>query len=231
VQAGEADDGELEPPVPPGLLDLSGPTLAAAEFLRIDGDLLAAAAVRSADMRDDDNSQAELAAWMEGLPAAEKGELLLQVAQGEGMQVQSILRRRFRVERSAGDAAFTAGKRTAGELREAAAAQRAARERAAAEKLAAERARKAQAAAENYGKRLDDLALRQEQAWQQVNALIVTKRPRDYDQAVDLLNDLRALSQRDGHDSNFTARLRQLREQHFRQASLLQRLDRAGLHP
>ncbi len=40
AQAGELDDGDPEPPVPPGLGQLSASLKSLAEFLRIDGDLL-----------------------------------------------------------------------------------------------------------------------------------------------------------------------------------------------
>lgn len=44
VQGDRVANGEREPPVPPGLDRLSAPLVALIEFLRIDGDLLAAAA-------------------------------------------------------------------------------------------------------------------------------------------------------------------------------------------
>lgn len=52
---------------------------------------------------------------------------------------------------------------------------------------------------------------------------------RDYDQAVTLLADLRALAKRDGTTEAFTARLLELREQHQRKPSLMARFDKAGL--
>src|SRR4051812_27506567 len=48
VQSDEVDEDATEPPVPPGLAKLSAPLARLAEFLRIDEDLLAAAAERSA---------------------------------------------------------------------------------------------------------------------------------------------------------------------------------------
>ena len=44
VQSREVGDGDVEPPVPAGLAELSGPLQAVADFLRLDQDLLAAAA-------------------------------------------------------------------------------------------------------------------------------------------------------------------------------------------
>jgi uncharacterized Zn finger protein len=76
---------------------------------------------------------------------------------------------------------------------------------------------------------LDGLAGRETGLWQRVDALIETKRPADYDQAVRLLKDLHDLGARSGRDAGFDARLSQLRERHARKPSLLSRLDQAGL--
>lgn len=59
--------------------------------------------------------------------------------------------------------------------------------------------------------------------------MIETKRPREYDAAVALLADLKALADRDGDTGTFRQRMRLLRERHARKPSLLDRLDRAGL--
>ena len=62
-----------------------------------------------------------------------------------------------------------------------------------------------------------------------MEALIETKRPRDYDVAVTLLRDLQALADRQGNRAAFTKRLLELRGRHQRKPSLLDRLDKAGL--
>jgi hypothetical protein len=229
VQAEEADDEEAEPPLPPGLRTLSAPLRAAADFLRLDEDLLMAAAAASAEVQPVAESAGELARWIEDLPAAEKDALLLQAARGEGSQVQAVLHRRFRAERSPGSVPADPGTRTARELRDAAAARREERERAAAERKAQEQARQARAAAAAREQRLDALALREEQAWQHVDSLIGTKKPREYDEAVAILLDLQALAERGGNAEAFSQRFRQLREQHLRKPSLIQRFDSAGL--
>lgn len=53
VQADDVDDDAMEPPVPPGLAELTSAQQAMIEFLRIDVDLVAAAAMASATMTDD----------------------------------------------------------------------------------------------------------------------------------------------------------------------------------
>ncbi len=112
VQAEEVGDEEAEPPVPPGLRALSAPLRAVADFLRLDEDLLTAAAAASAEVQTVAESAGELARWIEDLPGAEKDALLLQAARGEGSQVQAVLQRRFRAERSPGSTPSDAGTRT-----------------------------------------------------------------------------------------------------------------------
>ncbi len=229
VQAEEVGDEEAEPPLPPGLRTLSAPLRAVADFLRLDEDLLMAAATARAEVQTVAESAGELARWIEDLPGAEKDALLLQAVRGEGSQVQAVLQRRFRAERSPGSTPADAGTRTAGELRDAATARREERERVAAERKAEDLARQARAAAAAREQRLDALALREEQAWQHVDSLIGTKKPREYDEAVAVLLDLQALAERDGNGNAFSQRFRQLREQHLRKPSLIQRFDNAGL--
>src|SRR5712691_1955651 len=94
-----------------------------------------------------------------------------------------------------------------------------------------EAGRQARAAAAAREQRLDALALREEKAWQQVDSLIDTRKPREYDEAVAILLDLRALAERAGDGNAFSQRFRQLREQHLRKPSLIQRFDKAGLGP
>lgn len=229
VQAEEVGDEEAEPPLPPGLRTLSAPLRAVADFLRLDEDLLAAAATASAEVQTVAESAGELGRWIEDLPGAEKDALLLQAARGEGGQVQAVLQRRFRAERFPGSTPADPGTRTAGELRDAAAARREERERVAAERRTQELARQARAAAAAREQRLDALALREEPAWQHVDSLIGTKKPREYDEAVAILLDLQALAERGGNGSAFSQRFRQLREQHLRKPSLIQRFENAGL--
>jgi hypothetical protein len=71
------------------------------------------------------------------------------------------------------------------------------------------------------------LAKREREAWRQVDALIATKRPRDYDAAVTLLSDLREMSGRKGRAGPFGQRIDELRAAHAAKPSLLARLRRA----
>jgi hypothetical protein len=90
----------------------------------------------------------------------------------------------------------------------------------------AKREREARATRERY---LTDLAKREHQTWQLVDALVDTKRPGDYDAAVQLLSDLRDMSGRKGRETVFTQRIAALREAHEKKLSLLTRLTKVGL--
>jgi hypothetical protein len=89
----DADD-DLEPPVPPGLGNLTAAQRALADFLRLDSDLLATAARTSAPLAEITEDPDELADWVTRLPDAEKNQLLQRVVQGEAAQVQMELRHR-----------------------------------------------------------------------------------------------------------------------------------------
>jgi hypothetical protein len=227
VQARELDEDEVEPPVPPGLDALSGPLSSLADFLRLDQDLLAAAAEASGKLAAQAPSEADLAQWVKGLPEADKDAILMRLLGGDEAYLRTELLRRFHGE--PGSPAGAGGDRTVGQLLAAAEEQSAQRRRLAEQRAAAERARREQQAAAAREQRLRGLAAEGEQAWQRVTAMIDTKRPKEYDAAVALLGDLKALAERGGGTAAFTQRVRQLRAEHIRKPSLLDRLDRAQL--
>ncbi|GIF09945.1 hypothetical protein [Actinoplanes siamensis] len=184
MQNRELDDGELEPPVPAGLAKLSGPLRALADFLRLDPDLLEAAATASRPMIEVAPSAAVLRRWVKDLPVADKDEVLLRLLRGDAGLLRSELLRRFHgaaAEVPAGEV------RTAGELLAAAEDRWAVRQQQLREREAAERRRREEAAAAAREERLDELARDPVRTWNQVDELIATKRPKDYDAAVALL--------------------------------------------
>jgi hypothetical protein len=62
-----------------------------------------------------------------------------------------------------------------------------------------------------------------------VDTLIEARKPAEYDQAVRLLEDLKASWIRSGTVDAFRQRVRHLRSRHVKTVSLLERLARAGL--
>jgi hypothetical protein len=136
--------------------------------------------------------------------------------------------RRYRVEHPT-DTPTTVARRTAGDLLAAAETIRTGRERRDAERREQDRIRRERSAAAARQRHLDTLAVDQPAAWQRVDELIATKKPREYDTAVQLLVDLRDLADRDGGTAAYRQRLAKLRTAHARKPSLLERLNAVGL--
>ncbi len=221
VQSEELDEDEPEPAVPPGLARLSGPLRALADFLRLDADLLDAAAEASPPMARKAPSEQALSRWVKAMPQAGKDDTVLRLLRGDDAHLRSELLRSFHgpAEKA------TASGRTSGSLLAAAQARSAERQRHA----AAERRRLEEAATAGREARLRRLADRQEETWQRADALIETNRPNSYDTAVELLLDLEAVAERTDGVPEFRQRVRSLRDRHARKTSLLDRLDRHQL--
>ena len=226
VQNQELDEEDLEPTVPPGLGQLSGPLRSLVDFLRLDKDLLSTAAQVSAPLTTRAPTAAALTKWVKQLPEADKDEVIVRLLRGDGAHLRAELLRRY----GGGAASATvAGGRTVGELLTGAERRWAERQRVAEERKAAERVRREAAAAAAREQRLDELSVDPEGAWQRVAELIATKKPKEYDAAVALLAYLQALAERDGQRKAFRGRMHELRQEHARKPSLIERLERASL--
>lgn len=226
VDAGALDEAELEPPVPAGLRELSVPLRAVVEFLRLDDDLLSAAAEASAPLTSVASSARDARRWVARLPAREKEDVLVQLVSGD-VDVSRELVRRFRTEND--PFLEREGTRTVAALQDAALQARERRERLAAQRRAEEKSARARTQAVAREQHLTALAARQEQAWTQVACAIETRQPANYDQAVNMLQDLRSVSEREDRRDAFDQRLNNLQQRHARKVSLLERLERAGL--
>ncbi|MEU7931275.1 hypothetical protein [Micromonospora echinofusca] len=228
VQSEDIADDEPEPPVPAGLGTLDAPLTAVADFLRIDPDLIAAAAAGSSPATSGEPTAAQLRTWVAGLPVRDKDAILADLITGGDSHLRNRLLRRYRDAHPADTSAPTAV-RTAGQLLATAADLRAGRERRDAEQRECDRVRRERSAAAARQRHLDALAVDQPAAWQRIDELIATKKPREYDTAVQLLVDLRDLGERDRDSSSFRHRLAELRAVHARKPSLLERLSLADL--
>jgi hypothetical protein len=203
VRAGEVRDSDREPPVPPGLQNLSAPLASLAEVLRIDRDLLEAAAEACSPASLDAH---QLHAWVKDRPLAEKDRWLLHAAEHPEAAIGAQLLAAFRKESGSG---ATNSRRTVASLRERADQLRAQREAQEAEK----RARARERAARVRAKHLDDLAKRWQEAWSELEKLVGS---REYQKAVTLVVDLRELAGRDGKEAEFTTRFETLKKAHAR---------------
>jgi hypothetical protein len=230
VQAGDVRDDETEPPVPAGLGELSASLEAFAEFLRIDRDLLDAAAAASPVLGAVEPQPPQLREWIATLPLAEKDDLLVRVMGGEGAALGNELLQRVRRAREGGAGVRDGGsrRRTVGELVRAGEQAAAERERIAAEEAAKEKERRKRATARARAKHLDALSGTEPVLWNKVENLIASRKPKSYDEAVQVLVDLRDLATRRG-GSEYHRGLEALRSAHAGKPALIERLRKAGL--
>jgi len=89
------DDEDVEPPVPPGLGQLSASLESLVQFLRIDTDLLDVAARASQPIGDVREKQEEIRKWVGKLQAKEKNDVLTRLITGEDLAPATELLRRF----------------------------------------------------------------------------------------------------------------------------------------
>src|SRR2546425_3007388 len=191
AQDGGLDENKLEPPVPAGLEELSGPLHALIEFLEIDEDLVEVAAQASKPLAAGP-SRRELSAWIRGLPEKDKDELLITAAVDQGERWRNELVRRFRraTLQQASEVLAAGEQRNAGDLLAAADARAKERARLLNEQRTAEAAKRREEDLANRARYLDQLGNRQVEIWKQVAAHLQTRQPKDYDRAVSLLTDL-----------------------------------------
>jgi len=227
-------DGDdcLEPHVPPGLAKLSAPLRELASFLRVDDELIEAAASGSAGEPPAEPSRTELAQWVKGLPASAKDAYLLRFLAEEGdLLLRAELTKHFREATVLKGArpAPAAERRTVAQLLAARNGLVEAKTRKATERAARDRVRHEREQAESRARYLDDLGHREPATWREVEELIATKRPNDYDRAVTLLVDLRDLAGLSGRAAEAEARIRELRQRHKNKSSLLKRFENKTL--
>jgi hypothetical protein len=154
--------------------------------------------------------------------------LLVRVACGSDGHVRAELLRRFRKDRQPGGVS-PRGARTAAALLASAGERAEERRLQAAAAKVREQARLARVAEEARDRRLAELSAREAAAWRDVETLIGMKQPRKYDQAIELLRDLRDLCQREGRAEEARARIAELRSEHEKKGRLIDRLRAAGL--
>jgi len=231
AKSGELDDEEVEPPVPPGLGQLSAPLGSLVEFLRIDTDLLHVAARVSQPMENVRQKQEEIRKWLGKLQTDEKDDVLARIITAQDLAPATDLLRRFirECDQEGQRTLKQPRRRTVGELLHSAQDLAEERRRLAAKKAAEEKARREREAAILRAKHLDEIDGREPELWNEVENLISTKQPKSYDSAVKLLVDLRDLAARKGKTDEFRARIDAICVAHARKPSFIERLRKAGL--
>lgn len=93
LQDDDCDEERLEPPVPPGLQSLNPALIELASFLRIDPDLIQAAAMASSPLKDSAPQTEDLRSWLSILSQKEKNDMLEKILEGglRGDQTPTLL--------------------------------------------------------------------------------------------------------------------------------------------
>jgi hypothetical protein len=219
----------LEPLVPAGLEELSGPLHALVEFLEIDEDLVEVAAQASKPLAAGP-SRKDLSAWIRGLPEKDKNELLI-IAGTESSELwRSNLMRRFQRQNSQHSSRKVAtARRSAGDILAVAHARANERIQQMNERRAVEEARRKAEDEANRARYLDQLGRREPEIWEQVAVHILKRQPNGYATAVGLLTDLHDLAVRRGKRAKFQMELEKIRQTHATKESFLRRLAKANL--
>lgn len=230
AQAGDFEDDELEPPVPPKLGNLNGPLQSFIDFMRIDTDLITVAAENSAAKKKTEKDDEVLKNGIRSLSANEKDEIIFRLVNDNDPHLGAELTQRFQKSMTADDI-HTKGKkpRTVSELLQKAEAYAEERKRRIAEQKEKERVQREREAAIAREKYLNDLSKREDAVWEKVDVLIETKKQKEYDEAVQLLVDLRDLGKKSGKISRFNNRLGDIHEKHIRKPSFIRRLKEKNL--
>ena len=211
----EIDEDQQEPPVPPGLEELSPALKCFAKLFLVDKYLIAAAAEASPPLQPALPIPPEEAVGR--LPPEERDDFLVRLLRGEP-QLRQTLRRRL--EELAGQPPRNAapGRRMWGQLRDRA------------DQLHAQaRHRAAQAAEKKRRRELQLLAQQEPKLWAQAERLIEQKKASLYDQVVKLLKKLRLLADHQGRFADFQNRLADWKTRYPSLRAFWSRVDSAKL--
>lgn len=215
ISLGDMDEEAKEPPVPDGLRVLSPALRAFVDLFEIDRHLVSAAAQSSGE--ENLVSEEALREALGRLLPEERDDYLLRLARGEphlSIEISAKLR-----GIAGAPGREPAPRRTVSQLL-ADAAQERERER---------RKREREAEAKRL-KATEALARREERAWQEVDALIQKSNAKGYQEAVQLLSDLRDVAAYRRTEATFQRRLNEIYQQYKSRHALMDRLRRAGLN-
>jgi hypothetical protein len=214
----DVDEDAQEPPVPPGLGELTPSLRSFVELFEVDEDMIDAAAEHSVPLRPQPLDEDDLCRAITRLSPEERDDFLLRLARGESHLSLALNRRLGTLIGTDVAQHDRESRRTAGEIL------------ASAEEQVEHRRQAATAAAE--ARRiagLEALAQRGEAAWDEVDALIQQDQAKPYDEAVNLLVKLRDLAEYQGQQTVFQARLNRIHDAYSRRSALMWRLRNAGL--
>ncbi len=232
-QGGGLDDDTLEPPVPPGLENLNAPLRCLADFLRLDRDLIAAAAEQSAEGPAFVLSKEDIARWVAELPSKDKDAVITRMIEGDDLYIVAEIRQRALAEihavRETSVGSRSSGRRSVGQLVARAKVIAEERRRKEAAQAVREQAKREREQAEKRKQHLKSLVGKESGLWAKVDNLIAIKQAKRYDEAVSLLHDLHDLAGMKGKNSDFSLRMSALYSEHKRKTTLVDRFRKAKL--
>ena len=206
---------QIEPPVPAGLGKLHTSQQAFIRFFDLDEYLVAAAAKASPELQPASTEPLDKALLK--LTRQECVRFLRQVLNGDS-QVRVTLQKRLAQLAGTQPASLVQGQRQAGELLQEA------------ERILQEAERQQQVEVERKRvQALLDLAKREESTWRWVESLIEQKQARPYDEATQLLINLRDLAIYQDRLPGFQTRVQAIKAKYGSRPSLMDRFKRAGL--
>lgn len=233
VQNEDCDEEKLEPPVPPGLAQLSPALINFAEFLCIDSDLIDAASKTSPSLKEIIPSPNDLRTWLATLSPSEKENLLVDILEssmkGDQTPALQLVHRFNKMWQSQRPKMGKQSKqRTVAELLKETEYTAQQRQRMQAEKTAAEKAERQRLNTLAREKRLNEIAGRESILWNQIESLASEKKAASYDKAIELLIDLRDLAVR-GDRREFVLKFDALKQRHSRKSSFIGRLNEQNI--
>ena len=221
---GEVPETTLEPTVPAGLSQLSAAQNALAAFLEIDADIIAAAAIGSADASDRPES---VDAWLQSLSPDELRSMLKSIVRADRPNPQREVASRYRAwhQQHAPQAAPEARRRSVAELRSLAVP--AGEERRRRDALAREQQAAARRTQRDAQLRL--LMSDVDKRWLALHQQAERGSASAYEQAVRALSDLAEAYAIVSDRKTFDRELRRFLVRHAKRGALLRRLTEAGL--
>ncbi len=207
-------DAWIEPPVPPGLGQLSAALRAFMQFIGGDPDVVVAAAMDSTELQPTEEPYDQ---WVPMLAEDERNAFLVRVACGDAVRSE-LLRRLRTVGGKRQLPAATTARRSFTDI--ATLAQEVRRQRESHEREAAWKARLA---------RLEALAKREPQVWLQVEQLLAKRTASGYDEAVTRILELRELALHRAQTELFASRLQDVLAPYATSTALRRRLRDHGL--
>jgi hypothetical protein len=232
VQNEEYGDEVLEPAVPSGLGQLNEELTALVDFLRVDTDLLEAAALQSPPLEDVPLNRTSAEKWLSTLANEDKEKFLLNCLmeglRGDFSSTNKFIQTFCKAQINSFEKKSYPQLRKVEELLKMAEQGAKERCRKEAERAALERAEKEKRLKQQRERLLDSLEGKEPALWKEVEFLVEQKQAASYKKAIELLLNLRDLAARD-KKVDFTSRLRAVRERNKRKYSFIQSMDKAAL--